>query len=221
MATGMQSARLRAVSDTDAVAPLTETSRANGFSLIELLLVLAIIMILTTLFLGGGSQSHQTRMLAKCGQNLQNVYVSLKTFSTDNQDKLPALTNAQTSEPVLSLLIPKYTTETAFFVCPGCSDSAPPDAKPFPDGKISYAYYMGHKLVDGADKALVTDRQINTNPKLAGQQLFSADGKKPGANHNKYGGNILFCDGNIQSSPAYSAFDLTNGAEITLLNPKP
>jgi prepilin-type N-terminal cleavage/methylation domain-containing protein len=200
---------------------LTSGRLPKGFSLIELLLVLVIIIVLTTLFLTGTSKSYQNRMLARCSQNLQNVYFSLKTYAIDNQDRLPALPTAKTSEPVLSLLIPKYTTQTAFFVCPGCDDPAPPDARPFADGKISYAYYMGHKLADGADKALVSDRQINESQKTIGQQLFSADGKKPGANHDKYGGNVLFCDGTIQQTPAYTSFDLTNGQEITLLNPKP
>lgn len=221
MAKGMQSVASDAGSGRKVFFASKASKLAVGFSLIELLVVLGVIVFLTALVVGGGSKSHQIRMLAKCSQNLQNIYFSMKTYSMDNMDKLPLLPTAKTSEPVLSLLIPKYTVETAFFVCPGCNDSAPPDAQPFPNGKISYSYYMGHKINDGGDKALVTDRQINESQKLSGQQLFSADGKKPGANHNKYGGNILFCDGTVHDSPAYSSFDLTNGTEITLLNPKP
>jgi len=67
----------------------------------------------------------------------------------------------------------------------------------------------------------MSDRQVDANPKLLGQPLFSADGKKPGNNHNKYGGNIMFCDGNVQTSPASSAFNLTNAPNVVLLNPKP
>ncbi|MDB6021531.1 MAG: hypothetical protein JWQ04_1388, partial [Pedosphaera sp.] len=126
-----------------------------------------------------------------------------------------------TSEPVLSMLVPRSTTGTEYFICPGGNDSALPEAQPFAERRISYAYYMGHTLKDGADQPLLSDRQVNTGPKLPGQPLFSADGKKPGANHNKYGGNIMFCDGNVQKSPALAAFSLTNAPNVVLLNPKP
>jgi prepilin-type N-terminal cleavage/methylation domain-containing protein/prepilin-type processing-associated H-X9-DG protein len=202
--------------DADGRAPAL-----RAFSLVELLVVMAIIVILFTLYWSGGSKSFQTRQMSKCELNLQNIYVALKTYSLDNHDLLPALTNAQTSEPVLSQLIPRDTTSTEFFICPGGSDSPLPEAQPFADRKISYAYYMGHTLNDGGDQALLSDRQVDTNPKVPGQSLFSADGKKPGNNHNKYGGNIMFCDGNVQKSPASSAFNLTNAPGVVLLNPKP
>ncbi|MDB6067227.1 MAG: hypothetical protein JWR26_3435, partial [Pedosphaera sp.] len=184
-------------------------------------IVMALIIILFTLYFGGGSRGYQTKQIANCEKNLQNIYVALKTYSVDNNDRFPLLTNSQTSEPVLSLLIPRYTTGTEFFTCPGGKDSKLPDAQPFPNRKCSYAYYMGHTIKDGADQPLISDRQVNTNPKLQGQLLFSPDGKKPGNNHNKYGGNVMFCDGNIQSSPAQSAFNLTNPPNVVLLNPKP
>ena len=168
-----------------------------------------------------GSKSFQTKQIAACGNNLQNIYVALKTYSLDNKDYFPVLTNAQTSEPVLSQLIPRDTTGTEFFICPGSKDSALPEARPFAERKISYAYYMGHISKEGADQPLLSDRQVNTDPKLQGQLLFSLDGKKPGNNHDKFGGNVMFCDGNVQTSKALAAFNLTNGPNVTLLNPKP
>lgn len=182
---------------------------------------MALIIVMFTLYWSGGSKSYQTGQIAKCEKNLQNIYVALKTYAIDNSDRLPVLANAQTSEPVLSQLIPRYTTGTEYFTCPGCKDSVLPEAKPFGDRKISYAFYMGHSIKDGADQPLLSDRQVNAGPKLQGQPLFSADGKKPGNNHNKYGGNIMFCDGSVQTSPAQSAFNLTNAPNVTLLNPKP
>jgi prepilin-type processing-associated H-X9-DG protein len=122
---------------------------------------------------------------------------------------------------VLSSLVPRYTTGTEFFTCPGSKDSKLPDAQPFETRKISYAYYMGHTVQEGADQPLLSDRQVNTNPKSTGQLLFSPDGKKPGNNHNRYGGNVMFCDGSAQSSPARSAFNLTNTPGVVLLNPRP
>jgi prepilin-type N-terminal cleavage/methylation domain-containing protein/prepilin-type processing-associated H-X9-DG protein len=193
----------------------------DGFSLLELLIVVALIIVLFTLYWSGGSRAFQTKQLANCEKNLQNIYVALKTYAIANDGRLPVLANSTTSEPVLSQLIPRYTTGTEFFICPGGKDSALPEAQPFADRKISYAYYMGHKIDDGASEALMSDRQVDTNSKSQGQPLFSSDGKKPGNNHYKYGGNILFCDGNVQISPASSAFNLTNSPNVVLLNPKP
>jgi prepilin-type N-terminal cleavage/methylation domain-containing protein/prepilin-type processing-associated H-X9-DG protein len=193
----------------------------RGFSLLELLIVVALIVVLFTLYWSGGSRTFQTKQLANCERNLQNIYVALKTYAIDNNSRLPVLAGSTTSEPVLSQLIPRYTTGTEYFICPGCKDSALPEAQPFADRKISYAYYMGHKIDDGVTEPLMSDRQVDTNPKLQGQPLFSTDGKKPGNNHNKYGGNIMFCDGNVQISPASSAFNLTNAPNVILLNPKP
>lgn len=193
----------------------------GGFSLLELLIVMVLIIVMFTLYFGGGSRGFQTRQIANCGKNLETMFIALKTFSVDNGGKFPYLTDAKTSEPVLSLLIPRSTTGTECFICPGSRDKALADAEPFADRKISYAYYMGWTASAAPDSPLVSDRQVNTNAKVAGQPLFSADGKAPGNNHNKYGGNVLFCDGSARSSPPLAAFDLTNNGETVLLNPKP
>jgi prepilin-type processing-associated H-X9-DG protein len=192
-----------------------------GFSLLELFLVVVIIFILFTLFISSGSKSGQEKRLAACQINLQNIYAGLRTFSADNNGALPAVPGAETSEPPLSLLVPKYTTGSEFFICPGGKDKALPDARPFADKKISYAYYMGRTLQDGPVAPLVSDAQVDTAPKTAGQPVFSPDGKKPGNNHNKFGGNFLFCDGNVQATPARLAFALSIATNAVLLNPKP
>jgi prepilin-type processing-associated H-X9-DG protein len=193
----------------------------RAFSLLELLIVMSIIIILFTLYWSGSSKFYQRKQLSKCELNLQNIYVALKTFAVDNHDQLPALANAETSEPVLGQLIPRDTTQTEFFICPGSKDTALPEAQAFTNARISYAYYMGCALADGATQPLISDRQINTSAKTAGQQVFSENGEKPGNNHNKFGGNILFCDGTVQKTPASAAFNLTFPTNVILLNPKP
>jgi len=203
--------------------PLPRVGRgpSTGFSLIELLIVMALILILYTILYSSSSKAYQTQQKELCARNLRNVYTALRVFAQDNQDVFPSATNALTSETPLSLLIPRYTTGTEFFICPGSGDKPLPDAVPFADRKISYAYYMGRKITDGAGRPVMSDKQINTLPKMAGQLVFSRDGKPPGNNHNKYGGNFLFCDGAIEASPAKSAFNLSPPTNVILLNPKP
>ncbi len=193
----------------------------GGFSLLELLIVMALLIILTTLYFSSGSEAYQRRKKLECEGHLKSIYVALKTYAVDANDRLPLVADAQTAEAPLSKLVPKYTTGTEFFTCPGTKDPALPDAESFAKRKISYAYYMGRTPSDGADQPLLSDRQVNTKSKRVGESLFSADGQAPGNNHNRYGGNVLFCDGSAQSSPPAAAFMLTNPPNVILLNPKP
>ena len=191
-----------------------------GFSLIELLVVLALMIILTVMMWGFTSESHQHAAQRACQQNLEKIYVALQIYANDFSGRLPVVTNALTSEEPLSLLVPRYTADTAIFICPGSKDSPLPSGVSFAHRTISYAYYMGQRAGD-AQQPLASDWQINTLPKQAGDPVFSATGKPPGNNHYKYGGNILFCDGHAELSPPRLPFPLATSNGVVLLNPKP
>jgi hypothetical protein len=79
---------------------------------------------------------------------------------------------------------------------------------------------MGRRL-DTPQNFLLSDRQVNTQPKQVGDFVFSSNGKSPGNNHHKYGGNFLECAGSVQDSPAQLTFALPATPGVTLLNPKP
>jgi type II secretory pathway pseudopilin PulG len=188
--------------------------------MIELLIVVAIILFLFTLYFkssSGGSGSQ----LARCQKNLEHIYVALRTYAADHNDHFPLVATAKTAETPLSLLVPKYTAVTEIFICPSGFDKKLPEAKPFENRRISYAYCMGRKLNDGADQLLMSDAQVNTQPKAAGQPVFSLDGKRPGNNHRAEGGNLLSCDGQIKPSPPRAEAPIPFPASAVLLNPKP
>lgn len=192
-----------------------------GFTLIEMLITLALILILTVMFYGHGSRSWQQRQKIACQKNLQTIYIALEIYANEHQGAFPIRGDAQTAEAALSLLVPRYTTVTESFICPGSKDAALPEGESFEKRKISYAYYMGRRLADSTE-AVMSDEQINTKAKMVSELVFSADGKsKPGKNHNKFGGNVLFCDGRTEESPAKSAFPLSVTPGVVLLNPKP
>ena len=195
-------------------------SRNNGFSLIELLIVLALMIIMSVMLYGFGSASHQRSQKQLCADNLQKIYLALQIYANDFKGALPQNTNAVTSEDVLDELVPKYTADTTIFICPGGRDAQIPSGEPLRNHKISYAYFMGRRL-DPPQNPLMSDRQINTEPKRAGEMVFSSTGKPPGNNHHKYGGNFLLADGSVQFSPAQLAFSLAGTPGVVLLNPKP
>jgi prepilin-type N-terminal cleavage/methylation domain-containing protein/prepilin-type processing-associated H-X9-DG protein len=192
----------------------------SGFSLIELLVVLALMIILTTMMWGFGSESRQHAAQRACRQNLEKIYVAMQIYANDFGGKLPGNTKAKTAEEPLSLLVPHYTVDTSIFICPGGRDSALPSGVSFTNAKISYAFFMGQRLGD-AQQPLMSDRQVNTLAKRTGDQVFSADGKPPGNNHHKYGGNFLFGDGHAELTPPQLSFSLVVTQGVVLLNPKP
>ena len=211
--TGLGGNGARGVRDIRCQAPA-------GFSLVELLIVLVLMIIMTTMMWGFGSASRQRAEKKACQQNLSKIYLAMQIYANDFGGKFPKTNDVQTSEEVLYVLVPHYTTDTSIFVCPGGRDSALPASVSFRNRKISYAYYMGLRP-DGPPQALMSDRQVNTLPKNAEDYAFSITGKPPGNNHHKYGGNFLFSDGHMEMTPPRIPFSLAIPQGVVLLNPRP
>ncbi len=203
--------------------PAGQLSRAcvlhnSAFSLLELLVVLAILVILTSLYWGSNSSSTKTKAIAECGNNLQKIYIALEVFANEHELKFPEKAGARSSTEPLDLLVPRYTSDTSVFTCPASKDRPLAAGESLQKHTISYAYYMGRRSKNPGE-ALITDRQVDTQSKAPGQLVFSSSGKTPGNNHGKQGGNVLFCDGQIQASPPNAVFSLTFTQGVVLLNP--
>src|SRR5437588_7927003 len=125
---------------------LSQPNRAgglDGFSLIELLVVVALMIILTTMYWGSNSGTRQKKLQASCQDNLQKIYIAMEIFARDHSDRFPEKQGALRSEEPLELLVPKYTSDTSVFTCPGSKDPTLPSGEAFGKRTISYAYYMG------------------------------------------------------------------------------
>jgi len=199
-------------------SPAPGCRAASAFSLIELLAVVALLVIFNVLYFSTISGRKQRSLKAVCAQNLQKIYVGMNLYSMENETRFPSAPNAKTSAQALRLLVPKYTSDASAFICPGTGKAADIPTERFASQTISYSYYMGLAASNTA-LPLLTDCQVDTASKSKGQLVFSASGKSPGNNHKKFGGNLLFCDGQIQTIGTNAPFAMLLQPGVVLLNP--
>ena len=195
-----------------------QPSRTAGFSLLELVIVLVIVLLLSSMYWGTTSRSNQVRQQKNCQKNLQKIYIALEIFAADHQENYPVVPGARTPGEALDGLVPRYTADTGVFVCPGGKGPILPAGESIAKRKISYAYYMGRRRPAVAD-VLMSDQQVDALAKSARQLAFSAAGEAPGNNHGRFGGNFLFGDGHTELTPARVPFPLVLSPGVVLLNP--
>jgi len=208
---------VRQLSNCGAAAAIS-TGSTLGFSLIELLITVALILILMTAYYGPNNSNRQQALKRACQKNLEKIYVSMEIYANEHAGAFPVVTGARSSEEALDTLVPRYTSDTSPFICPASKDPVLPAGESFRSRKISYAYYMGCYLTNST-QVLMSDRQVDTQAKSPGQAVFSSTGNGPGSNHRKLGGNFLFCDGHTEMSPAVASIPLGLANDERLLNP--
>jgi prepilin-type processing-associated H-X9-DG protein len=191
----------------------------GGFSLIELLITTALILTMFVMTHGSRTKSRNLRQMQQCSRNLQSIFVALDIYANEHGGVFPVVTNAASSEAALAVLVPRYTSITSAFICPGSGDAELPGGESFERRKISYAYYMGRRRVEAAEP-LMSDEQVDASAKIKGRPLFSATGKSPGDNHKAKGGNVLYADGRVQTAAPAAPQSLLLSEGVTLLNPK-
>ena len=195
-------------------------SSPAGFSLIELLAVAAILLLLFTLYWGSSTSDSQRRQAQKdCQTHLQKIYMAMDIYANDHAGQFPASAGARISEEALDALVPRYTVDTAMFICPGSKDPPLPQGQSFRQLKISYAYYMGRSTRE-PQEVLMTDEQVDPQSRRAGDYVFSTTGKPPGNNHGKLGGNRLLCDGSLQMGWVRVPLSISSTQGVVLLNPR-
>lgn len=98
---------------------------AGGFTLVELLVVIAVIGILTSLLLPVLGRSKEKARRTICLNNLKQMGAGSLLFAQDNQGQLTGCTNYKNDD--LNWLYPSYIPSVGSFVCPSTRNKVHPD----------------------------------------------------------------------------------------------
>ncbi|MCS6949697.1 MAG: type II secretion system GspH family protein [bacterium] len=104
--------------------------RERAFTLLELLVVMAIIATIAAILLPVLSQARERARMTGCLSNARQLALAVYTYTQDYDEALPPSTNyaVPTSVPerIWTRLIQPYVRDTGIFVCPSASGSGFP-----------------------------------------------------------------------------------------------
>jgi prepilin-type N-terminal cleavage/methylation domain-containing protein/prepilin-type processing-associated H-X9-DG protein len=97
-------------------------SRQDGFTLVELIVVVAIIAVLVSIAVPVSSHVIQSGKAAACVSNLSNIAVALQLYLGDHNQVMPTLQAGRASVsdnvPVIDNTLSAYVREPRVFACP-------------------------------------------------------------------------------------------------------
>ncbi len=191
----------------DIMWKLKYQSNNDGFTLIEVLIVIFIIIILAGILLPVLSRVRESGRKTQCTSNLRQISLGLIMYSSENNETFPTGATAMTA---LNTLYPDYVSERKAFMCP--SDNLVTSATnagitandPFKKDECSYGYDRTHGPADASGVAIAGDRPTNAggattptagsnSPNHGGTIGTVAAGDTAGA-----GQNLVYIDGHVE-----------------------
>lgn len=193
--------------------------KQNGFTLIELLVVISVIGALAGLLLPAVGRSKALASLTECANNLRQIGIATRLYSTENNGRVPTFANDQPFwradlQPYLGLQ-PVPNKSDRVFVCPRDKEWF---SFPYTSHFFSSYHYNGFHVGTDAKPRLswildnVTDpsRTVLNAEACAKFPWFSFHKPIKGRLYRDYPMSIfLFVDGHSAYLPAF--FDLSKG----------
>ncbi len=141
-------------------------SNNNGFTLVEVSIVIFTILILAGILLPALSKARESGRRTQCASNLKKIGLGLIMYSNENNETFP--TGGASAMEDLNTLYPDYVSERKVFMCP--SDNLVTSAEnanitegdAFEKDECSYGYDRTHGPADVSGVAIAGDRPTNT-----------------------------------------------------------
>jgi len=200
---------------SDLRRPSLPSERRSGFTLLELLVVIAVIAILASLLLVAFRRVQEGGRRMVCANNLHQLALASSVYSLDNNSRLPFFLNWLSTKPGLGdpttgSLYPYVRNQTTY-LCP--TDKIALDLHAasheykrqsrFPLRVCSYGMNCGLCHEGDASKQIAPARTLCLmEPVLLPQELWGRTGPDPrrqrlSCRHNGVG-HILFCDMHLE-----------------------
>lgn len=179
----------------------------------ELLVGMLIAVSLYAVAVGPTKAYIERQKLQRCAENLRKLHLTLSLYANEHDGAYPQPAGARVSNDALAALVPRYSADASIFACPGRRN---PDSA---GTHVDYSYVTGLRKDLGADALILSDAQVNSEPKVRGAGVFSGTGAGPGSNHGKAGGNLVFVDGHLEAFGPATPRDLTLPPGAQILNP--
>lgn len=193
------------------MSEMTRRPDQHGFTFVEILVSMMVVVVLYALAVGPGRQKVQQQKLQLCAENLRKLHLTLSLYANEHDSAYPRGSGANSADDVLTVLVPRYTSDRSFFSCPATGHA---------DGKLDFAYVAGLNK-DSGDTLLASDAQVDNGPKPKGARIFADKQGSRGGNHGEAGGNLLFADGHAETIGTSTPRDLALPSKTRLLNPAP
>ena|SRR6185437_2927199 len=178
----------------------------RGFTLLELLVVIAVIAILAALLLPTLGRAKEYGRSTVCLSNLHQIGIALQLYVSDNQNKLPTMSDwstnsaSNTNGPPMNQVLASQAGSTNIFRCPSDNQNL---------FAISGSSYSWNFLVNGEDAdqlhAMGMDFKNHEIPLVFDKESFHQTlGATKAVNYlyaDQHIKNLLQVQGTIQSSP--------------------
>ncbi len=190
------------------VAAHNESRRRGGFTLLEVLVVVAVIALLVAILLPSLNAARARARRLTCHNNLRSIWSGILTYSLEYHDRVPFMEDVNLTDPEADPFDRNYPTtvgrvlfrhvQPGSWQCPDAVAGFPKNAGPG-RWKMTYTFSAAGKIGEGipydassqSDTGTVFDPAISNYVHFDGRPMRTMDGRRyvqtPALNRNRKG----------------------------------
>ena len=161
--------------------------RERGFTLVELLVVMAIMAALAGLLLPVLGRAREKGRRTVCMANLKQIGLAIHMYAEDYYERFPGNGVEDTGSSEMGLLFPRYINAPTVWDCPG-------------DKKTAFATISNHTLANSSyayDDEHLESEDLDLKLSLSADKGISTTLTKK-SNHSNEGLNVLYLSGAVK-----------------------